>query len=172
MKALKIDYGYFTNHGALFLTNAYLSYQLFSTCYKLLPRFCVRHMKIDTHVSLFIAREYPFSAKNLKSAKLWSKLYVSLIITFSYFFSMFNLKSVHFKKTVARISILSKLWYFLLWFVLKVPQFWKNRDSCNCLLKNKRTLAIIKRYFQKFPQKIRHPIWITELSIGFQIWRY
>ena len=35
------------------------------------------------------------------------------------------LKSVHFKKTVARISILSKLWYFLFWFVLKIPQFWK-----------------------------------------------
>ena len=46
-----------------------------------------------------------------------------------------TLKSVHFKKTVARISFLSKLWYFLFWFVLKVPQFWKKRDSRNCLLK-------------------------------------
>ena len=32
-------------------------------------------------------------------------------------------KSVHFKKTVAQISFLSKLWYFLFCFVLKVPQF-------------------------------------------------
>ena len=30
------------------------------------------------------------------------------------------LKSVHFKKTVARISFLSKLWYFLFCFVLKI----------------------------------------------------
>ena len=46
-----------------------------------------------------------------------------------------SLKSVHFKKTVAWISFLSKLWYFLFCFVLKVPQFWKKRDSHNCLLK-------------------------------------
>ena len=50
-------------------------------------------------------------------------------------FSKIQLKSVHFKKTVAQISFLSKLWYFLFWFVLKVPQFWKKRDSRNCLLK-------------------------------------
>ena len=46
-----------------------------------------------------------------------------------------QLKSVHFKKPVARILFFSKLWYFLFWFVLKVPQFWKNRDLRNCLLK-------------------------------------
>ena len=46
-----------------------------------------------------------------------------------------QLKPIHFKKTVARISFLSKLWYFLFWFVLKVPQFWKKRDSRICLLK-------------------------------------
>ena len=45
------------------------------------------------------------------------------------------LKSVHLKKIVVRISFLSKLWYFLFWFVLKVPQFWKKPDLCNCLLK-------------------------------------
>ena len=45
------------------------------------------------------------------------------------------LKSVHFKKTVARISILSKFWYFLFWFVLKVPQFWKKWGLQNCLHK-------------------------------------
>ena len=45
------------------------------------------------------------------------------------------LKSVHFKKTAAPILILSKLWYFLSWFVLKVPQFWKNRNSRNSLLR-------------------------------------
>ena len=46
-----------------------------------------------------------------------------------------RLKFVHFKKTVARILFLSKLWYFLFRFVLKVPQFWRKRDSRNCLLK-------------------------------------
>ena len=46
-----------------------------------------------------------------------------------------HLMSVHFRKTGARISFLPKLWYFLFWFVLKVPQFWKKRDSRNCLLK-------------------------------------
>ena len=46
-----------------------------------------------------------------------------------------SLKSVHFKKTVAGILFLSKLWYFLFWFVLKIPQFWKKRDLHNCLLK-------------------------------------
>ena len=50
----------------------------------------------------------------------------------------FLLKSVHFKKTVARILLLSKLWHFLVWFVLKVPQLWKKRDSHNCLLKMNR----------------------------------
>ena len=45
------------------------------------------------------------------------------------------LKSIHFKKTVARVSFLSQLWYFLFCFVLKVPQFWKKRDSRNWLLK-------------------------------------
>ena len=44
------------------------------------------------------------------------------------------LKSVHFKKTVAQISFLSKLWYFLFWLLLKVPQLWKKRNSRNCLL--------------------------------------
>ena len=39
-----------------------------------------------------------------------------------------DLKSVHFKKTVARISFLSK-------FVLKLPQFWKKGDSRNWLFK-------------------------------------
>ena len=48
------------------------------------------------------------------------------------------LKSIHFKKTVARILFLSKLWYFLFWFVLKVPQFWKKWDSPNWLLKMNR----------------------------------
>ena len=41
------------------------------------------------------------------------------------------LKSVNFKK---KVWIL-KLCYFLFWFVLKEPQFWKKRDSRNCLLK-------------------------------------
>jgi hypothetical protein len=45
------------------------------------------------------------------------------------------LKSVHFKKTVSGILFLSKLWYFLFLFVLKVPQFWKKWDLRNCLLK-------------------------------------
>ena len=53
---------------------------------------------------------------------------------YSYKIGKFLLKSVHFKKTVARISFLSKLWYFLFWFVLKVPHFWKKRDSRNWLL--------------------------------------
>ena len=47
-----------------------------------------------------------------------------------------QLKSVHFKKTVARISFLSKLWYLLLLlFYWKVPQFWKKWGLRNCLLK-------------------------------------
>ena len=66
-------------------------------------------------------------------------LFHVLLLTYHFicqFYSrMMVLKSVHFKKTVARISIPSKLWYFLFWFVLKVPQFWKNQDSRNCLLK-------------------------------------
>ena len=33
----------------------------------------------------------------------------------------YYLKSIHFMKAVLRISFLSKLWYFLFWFVLKVP---------------------------------------------------
>ena len=46
------------------------------------------------------------------------------------FQTAYSLKSVHFKKTVAWISFLSKLWYFQ----YKSKQFWKERDSC-CLLK-------------------------------------
>ena len=46
-----------------------------------------------------------------------------------------NHSHVHFKASVAQILFLSKLRYFLFWFVLKVPQFWKKRDSCNWLLK-------------------------------------
>ena len=42
---------------------------------------------------------------------------------------------IHFNKTVARISFLSKLWYFQYKSKQKVPQFWKKRDSRNCLLK-------------------------------------
>ena len=44
-------------------------------------------------------------------------------------------KSVHFKKTAAQISILSKLWYFQYKSKQKLPQFGKNRDLRNCLLK-------------------------------------
>ena len=52
-------------------------------------------------------------------------------------FALFKqqLKAVHFKKTVARISFHSKLWYFQYKSKQKVPQFWKKRDSRNCLLK-------------------------------------
>ena len=63
---------------------------------------------------------------------------ISTVYNSILFSSSLVLKSVHFKKTVARISILSKLWYFLLWFLLKIPQFWKNRDLRNCLLKMSR----------------------------------
>ena len=42
-----------------------------------------------------------------------------------------QLKFVHFKKPVPRISFLSKLF----WYVLKVPHFWKKRDSRNWLPK-------------------------------------
>ena len=44
-------------------------------------------------------------------------------------------KSVHFKKTVVQISFISKLWYFQYKSRQKVPQFWKKRDSRNCLLR-------------------------------------
>ena len=57
------------------------------------------------------------------------------LILFKHLFLILLIKSVHFKKPVTRISFLSKLWYFLFWFVLKVPQFWKKRDSRNWLLK-------------------------------------
>ena len=49
-----------------------------------------------------------------------------------------HLKSVHFKKTVAQSSFLSKVFSFLLkskqsqW---KVQHFWKKWGFCNCLLK-------------------------------------
>ena len=46
-----------------------------------------------------------------------------------------SLKSVHSKKTVARSSFLSKLWYLLLLLYWKVPQFWKKWGLRNCLLK-------------------------------------
>ena len=59
----------------------------------------------------------------------------SIFKPYNKFFQKHYVKSVYFKKTVARILILLKLWYFLFWFVLKVPQFWMNRDSRNCLLK-------------------------------------
>ena len=49
--------------------------------------------------------------------------------------SSWSLKSVHFKKTVARISILSELWHFQYKSKQKVPQFWKKQDLRNCLLK-------------------------------------
>ena len=45
------------------------------------------------------------------------------------------LKSVYFKKAVARISFLSKLWYFQYKSKQTVPQLWKKRDSRNCFLK-------------------------------------
>ena len=51
--------------------------------------------------------------------------------------SIYNLKFVHFKKPVAQISFLSKLWYFQCKSKQKVPQFWKKQDSRNWLLKMK-----------------------------------
>ena len=51
--------------------------------------------------------------------------------------NFWQLKSVHFKKTVARILFLSKLWNFLFWFVLKIPQYWKKQDSSSWLLEMK-----------------------------------
>ena len=58
----------------------------------------------------------------------------------------FLLKSVHFKNTVARSSVHSKLLSFSiihqltskqskLMLYCKVPQFWKKWGSCNCVLK-------------------------------------
>ena len=50
----------------------------------------------------------------------------------------FSLKSVHFKKTVAQFSFLSKVLSFLLtlfWFQWKWQHFWKKWGLRNCLLK-------------------------------------
>ena len=58
----------------------------------------------------------------------------SMRITWFLQYLLFWLKSVHFKKTVARISFLSKLWYFQYKSKQKVPQFWKKQDSRNWLL--------------------------------------
>ena len=47
------------------------------------------------------------------------------------------LMSVRLNKTVARketICHLSELWYFQYRSKQKIPQFWKNRDSRNCLV--------------------------------------
>ena len=49
--------------------------------------------------------------------------------------TIWEVKSVHFKKAVAQISILSKLWYFQYKSKQKVPQFRKKQDSPNCLFK-------------------------------------
>ena len=45
------------------------------------------------------------------------------------------IKSVHFKKTVVQFSFSSKLWYFLFWLVLKVPQFERNKNRATLFLK-------------------------------------
>ena len=45
-----------------------------------------------------------------------------------------NLKSVHFKKTVAQSSFLSKLWYFSIQQQQQVPQFWLNEDRATVFL--------------------------------------
>ena len=61
-------------------------------------------------------------------------------------FTPMHVKSVHFKNTVARSSVVSKLWSFsiihqltLFWLHLvlywKWSQFWKNWGSRNCVLK-------------------------------------
>ena len=60
------------------------------------------------------------------------------------------LKSVHFKKTVARFSFLSKLWYVLFNTNQKVPQFWKKRKSRNCLLKMNRLYSFRFVYLSEF----------------------
>ena len=52
-----------------------------------------------------------------------------------------GLKSIHFKKTVAKSSFLSKVLSFLLtlfWFQRKWQHFWKKWGLHNCLLKVKR----------------------------------
>ena len=49
--------------------------------------------------------------------------------------SFHYIKSVHFKKPVAQILFLSKLWCFQYKSKQKVPQFWKKQDSRNWLLK-------------------------------------
>ena len=73
---------------------------------------------------------FVFNKKTNKSSRFdllfifWSRALENILV-----------KSVHFKKTVARISFLSKLWYFQFKSKQKVPQFWKKRDSRNCLLK-------------------------------------
>ena len=63
--------------------------------------------------------------------------------TLSFFDSMiliFAIKSVHFKKTVAQSSFLSKVLSFsltLFWFQQKWQHFWKKWGLRNCLLKMK-----------------------------------
>ena len=113
MKALKIDYGYFANHGALSLTNLYLSCQLFSTCYKL-P--CLGSVW-----------------------DVWKLIFMSV-----YSLQGFSKGIFIFSKEFKKRKIVKYVNYIVL---------------------------LLQRYFQKFQQKIRHPIWITGLSIGFQIKR-
>jgi hypothetical protein len=82
-----------------------------------------------------------------------------------------QLKSVHYKKTIALISFLSKLWYFLFWFVLKVPQFWKKRDLRNCLVKMNGLWHYIIPLFFKIP-KILESIFLrhTDESSNEETW--
>ena len=94
---------------------------------------------------------------------------ISILLTFIYL-----VKSVHFKRTVAHSSFLSKLWYFSIQHQLtskqsqlllywKLPQFWKKWGLCNCVLKwmDFSTLSVSKQPIQLIVQlnsSLRHII--------------
>ena len=69
------------------------------------------------------------------SAFCWFSLLKIKIGLVLWSFKFQKIKSVNFKKTIAWISLLLKLWYFQYKSKQKVTQFWKKQDSRNCLLK-------------------------------------
>ena len=79
-------------------------------------------------------REYRWQEK-IHSQALYSPNKPLHPNSISSLFYWHSLRTDHFKMTVARISFLSKLWYFQYKSKQKVSQFGKKQVSRNCLLK-------------------------------------
>ena len=80
---------------------------------------------------------------SIRLKRIYRKSYLALPLEYDWSLSrklnqkllQFGLKSIHFKKTVAPISILSKLWYFCYDLYWKYHNFERNEDCATVFLK-------------------------------------